>query len=358
MASIRQRDGLRNPSRPLPFSEIDPRVFEKLCSAVLAAQPGILRTELSTPGKGRDYGADVVAHLDGGGLLVAQCKRYRQFRPAQIKKASDEFLDHFDDYWRPLRVARYILMAACDLSFHAVATQKLRFEKLGLEYEHWPAGRLRSELAKHREIVRGFRVLQHLEEEICGPDPQAKENVALLRSEPCVLSVAEMREMVRAQGFHHPSDTRRHGLCEEIHGTFKHAYEPLLRAGENLVLDRATGLIWQRSGSREKLTWSEGQAFASEQRRQRLGGATDWRLPTLEELASLLQPAPMGADVFIDPAFDPLLSQCWSADLADGHRLAWNVVFRGGYINRNPREYRCRVRLVRSAEIEREENRK
>jgi len=54
------------------------------------------------------------------------------------------------------------------------------------------------------------------------------------------------------------------------------------------VLDRETGLVWQRSPSQTFVSWSAISAACTN---SATGGRYGWRLPTVHELASLLDPA-------------------------------------------------------------------
>jgi hypothetical protein len=56
----------------------------------------------------------------------------------------------------------------------------------------------------------------------------------------------------------------------------------------NAVLDRETGLVWQRSPSDTKVQGAFAQETCSE---LTLGDRQGWRLPTLPELKSLVQPS-------------------------------------------------------------------
>ena len=69
-------------------------------------------------------------------------------------------------------------------------------------------------------------------------------------------------------------------------------------SGDGLtVVDNVTGLTWQRSpdtngdGSikaSDKLTWTQAQARPATLTRRAYGGYSDWRLPTIKELYSLI----------------------------------------------------------------------
>jgi hypothetical protein len=55
------------------------------------------------------------------------------------------------------------------------------------------------------------------------------------------------------------------------------------------VLDRETGLVWERSPSTELLTWRGGHNRCNEF--LTIGNRRGWRLPTLQELTSLVDPS-------------------------------------------------------------------
>jgi hypothetical protein len=54
------------------------------------------------------------------------------------------------------------------------------------------------------------------------------------------------------------------------------------------VHDRQTGLTWQQGYADAKLTFEEAQAYPATLNAQRYGGYTDWQLPTIKQLYSLI----------------------------------------------------------------------
>lgn len=82
--------------------------------------------------------------------------------------------------------------------------------------------------------------------------------------------------------------------------------------GETL-LHPATGLVWQRQGSDYPLEWGEAREYLARLNEQRLGGRHGWRLPTVDELLSILAPVRRLGDYCRPASFGPQ-RWLWSAD--------------------------------------------
>lgn len=110
-------------------------------------------------------------------------------------------------------------------------------------------------------------------------------------------------------------------------------FAPLAASAEQggLVQDTRTGLIWQQSGTPYPLPHAQALAYADTLNRQRLGGHGDWRLPTAEELATLLAPEPDLRRLCLAPCFDPLQRRLWSAD-RKSFSAAWYADAEHGFL--------------------------
>ncbi len=118
------------------------------------------------------------------------------------------------------------------------------------------------------------------------------------------------------------------------------------------VTDSVTGLIWQKSGSDNNMTHYKTQAYIDDINCRKFAGYDDWRLPTLEELASLLENKKVDG-LFTDPLFDRKQRWCWSADKrASRGRGVWHVCFYFGSVNWSSLKNYHYVRAVRSRTID------
>ena len=115
----------------------------------------------------------------------------------------------------------------------------------------------------------------------------------------------------------------------------------------DVVLDRATGLMWQKSGSLNSMTYENAQAYITQLNGNRFAGYNDWRWPTIPELMSLIEPERQSNELHINPIFDKTQKWCWSTDKIS-ERMAWAVYFISGYVQGYGLLGRFYVRCVRS----------
>ena len=83
--------------------------------------------------------------------------------------------------------------------------------------------------------------------------------------------------------------------------------------GYDTITDRATGLMWQKGGGSMSKTLRRAKFYVEKLNQNRFTGHSDWRLPTIEELASLLESHETNGR-HIDSLFDQKQARCWSSD--------------------------------------------
>ena len=114
------------------------------------------------------------------------------------------------------------------------------------------------------------------------------------------------------------------------------------------VTDRATGLTWQTDGCAYPITWPRAFQYVGQLNAARFGGHGDWRLPTVDELASLLRQAPRGQAHCLEPVFHPARNRLWASD-RKSFTEAWYVDADLGFVHWQ--DFGCPnyVQAVRSA---------
>jgi hypothetical protein len=97
--------------------------------------------------------------------------------------------------------------------------------------------------------------------------------------------------------------------------------------GDGTITDKVTGLMWQKGGSPSDVTFYTAKKYVQELNEKRFGGHGTWRLPTVEELCSLLKAERNNRKLHIDTLFESVQSACWSSDLSarpvSGSVTAW-----------------------------------
>ncbi len=169
-----------------------------------------------------------------------------------------------------------------------------------------------------------------------------------LRSKPAIISRDDIILMILDYGFNHPADLRPGRLSGRVAGNFRHEYEALALKDAEVVIDHATDLMWQRSGAPERLPWMQAKVYIDQLNQKQFGGYDDWRLPTVEELTSLLEFRRRPREMYINPVFDSRLSICWSADILNSAANVWFVYFDHGYVSHTDADSKLYARAVRS----------
>jgi tetratricopeptide (TPR) repeat protein len=86
--------------------------------------------------------------------------------------------------------------------------------------------------------------------------------------------------------------------------------------GDGTVTDKTTGLMWQKDGSPKPLTLKRATRYIRKINDKRFLGYSDWRMPTIEELASTITRS-ASSGLHINPIFAKKQEICWSSD--SGH---------------------------------------
>lgn len=105
---------------------------------------------------------------------------------------------------------------------------------------------------------------------------------------------------------------------------------------DGTVTDQATGLMWEKSGS-SFLSNKRAKKYIEQLNGKRFAGHSDWRMPTVEELASLLAPKKNNG-THVNTVFDNRQTMCWTIDRCESqswswYKGAWLIDFENGQVN-------------------------
>jgi hypothetical protein len=145
-----------------------------------------------------------------------------------------------------------------------------------------------------------------------------------LRSRYKDLSVNDVKSMLRERGFFEKYYNKP--------GDFKNHFEVKTIKQGKIVVDFATGLIWHQFGSESYMSMVRAKPWLADLNKQEYAGYSDWRLPTLEEAASLLENEESTFGLFIDPVFASEQRYIWTGDTF-GKNKGWVIDFYSGDVN-------------------------
>lgn len=169
------------------------------------------------------------------------------------------------------------------------------------------------------------------------------------RSEPIEnLSKESVKFMLRRYNFYCKEYDWNKEFSNPQGSGFQNNFEPQIKGGDSVILDHASSLMWQQSGSNDFMNYKSAQEYIRQLNQgEGFAGYRDWRLPTLEEAMSLMEPTQMNGDLYIDPKFDKQQRWIWTSDHFSAS-FAWVVGFHYGLCNINVISgYDLYVRAVR-----------
>jgi len=115
------------------------------------------------------------------------------------------------------------------------------------------------------------------------------------------------------------------------YSTIRHKYTKASIGEDDVVMDNATGLMWHRSGSDSYCqTWDEAMQWVIDLNLRKYAGYNDWRIPTVEESASLLESSKKNGELYIDSVFNNPPEYVWTGDNGKDSGLVWSVSFADG----------------------------
>jgi uncharacterized caspase-like protein len=221
--------------------------------------------------------------------------------------------------------------------------RQLEIERKQLEEKRQRFARLESEKSvEYQNLLKAESELKEEKKRIQNERERLEKEKQKLASIP--KTVTSTRVPLRAEpqerltGDYIKYMVKRYDFFENnwnISGSFDN---DLVDNGDGTVTDRVTALMWQKDGSSSSIKRRRAFAYVKKLNKDQFAGYSDWRLPTVDELASLLSKNKTNG-IHIDVLFGTKQKVCWSSDVAPDSLVAtrpiplvWVVSFKKGKI--------------------------
>lgn len=166
----------------------------------------------------------------------------------------------------------------------------------------------------------------------------------VVRTEPRKVGVRDAQQAFALDGLWRP---RCLGRGAQLHDT-----------GNGTVQDAATGRLWQKACCDYPLTWDEAHAYIAMLNETSFAGFDDWRLPTVDECATIMDEPPMLGGYCVASVFGDgrsgtgaeagsVQDSLWTCD-RKSYMAAWFVSASMGFVGWQDHTCRFGVRAVRT----------
>ncbi len=116
--------------------------------------------------------------------------------------------------------------------------------------------------------------------------------------------------------------------------------------GDGTVSDNRTGLMWAAADNGIPINWMDAHSYCTSCRH---GGYSDWRMPTVAELASLYDPEEKNTRGYhLTALINTTASSCWAAETRGDRAARFNFTYGSVYWLRRPYAGPTRVLPVRN----------
>lgn len=155
-----------------------------------------------------------------------------------------------------------------------------------------------------------------------------------VREEPCRVMFKDIREALGLDGLLRP---------------LRYAVQEFEVVGSLVAFEKNSGLYWQRRGSGFTLDWQQAKEYVSHLNSINWQGRNSWRLPTLEEVLTILAPPLHGVSCSSWPLLDKTIHWLWTSDHCT-KKQAWMVDVVESFFDRLDRDGIASVCAVSSVE--------
>ncbi len=146
----------------------------------------------------------------------------------------------------------------------------------------------------------------------------------ILRSGSRIISAKSLERIIKKHNYY---DSRINPK-----GNFVNRFKTKVIKQNKVVIDINTGLMWHQRGSFKSMGINKAKKWIKVLNRKRFGGFSDWRLPTVDEGASLLERKKWYGNLHIFSVFSVVQKEIWTSDRIGRKKNNWIISFSKGII--------------------------
>ncbi|WP_338848811.1 hypothetical protein V8J88_07800 [Massilia sp. W12] len=150
------------PYQPADFSVLPPEEFEDFCVTLVRALIGVHGTADKYGSRGQaDFAVDILARRADGVRELYQCKRYQEYKVADLNQHIQEFLKNLPRWQANGPITKYVLLVSCRVEkteLHEAIQDHINnlSSKHQIALQVWSGGTVEARLAPFPQIVRRF----------------------------------------------------------------------------------------------------------------------------------------------------------------------------------------------------------
>jgi serine/threonine-protein kinase len=189
---------------------------------------------------------------------------------------------------------------------------------------HDPDKRFQDATSMIHAIQTHYQDFKNQKETACNiPKNFLAHSVKKAESNPAILRSTSERVLAK-----HATSVFAIDECHRPQTYFENKLGPVK---DGVIVDGNANLAWQQAGSASPMSWNGAEHYIAGLNQQKFGGYEHWRLPTINELLSLLNPPPPGEDFCFQSPFSSIQKWVWSGDTRS-KRAAWFVDAEMGFV--------------------------
>ena len=171
-------------------------------------------------------------------------------------------------------------------------------------------------ISKLEKLKEAERMFKESEKKASLPKPR-------FRTSYTRLSLSDLDSIVKRHGFFDDNFNKS--------GNYRIRYAKKFIEDSVVIVDDTNGLMWYAGPLSAEMPMKKAENWIKTLNRNRYGGFSDWRFPTVEEAASLLRRNKNDGGLYIDPVFPDGLTVIWTGDL-QRPQTPWTVKFIQGIL--------------------------